>query len=543
MGTSQMQTEGSKAKRLLREAIAAITITLIGAAVLAPAFPFGRSLAGHRDALFSAVAVEHVRRSLVGDVQLLSSPLGWPVPDRLALTDWFGLQGLLSVPLRAMGIDAISGYTMLSVVGLGLSAWILYRMATALLDFGPEGAVVGLFVGFGSVSVAHLGHANLVTHWPGLLGLLLLGLGLHRRRVWMAAVGGGCVGLAVHGGFYVGAHLGVPIIVLLLTAAAFRASSWKTICAGFAGWAAGLMTALPVATVYARAAASWDAEISMSERVHTSLDPLRLILPDGRLWLHGLLGADWPAGTLEPQTDGYAAFALAMLGGVVVLRKRSDLRWVWLAVLGTLCATWLLALGPEIRIGGVSLGSGPALLVEPLAGRMRAPARWLVISQMCLGLFGAAGWKRIWDLGRPGRLAAVLIVPVVLMEKARPEIVPADTFEVPTVYEHVLRGDGPIVDLVGRRCSCYDGARVTAVATHQRPVVGGRFARPSRELDSVNELAGRWPGASAVAYFDALGVDLVIDHRGKRPTPDGWVCDEVDDEHRVCTRSAVSPSW
>ncbi|MBM4391120.1 MAG: hypothetical protein FJ090_08365, partial [Deltaproteobacteria bacterium] len=176
---------------------------------------------------------------------------------------------------------------------------------------------------------------------------------------------------------------------------------------------------------------------------------------------------------------------------------------------------------------------GPAALLESLLPTgLRSPARWAAVAHagLALGAAGAlsrlGGWRR-W-------VACVLALALVYAETPRPRTRAVPTWPAELRAALDAAPPGPLLDRAGKD-ACGHARYAVAVET-RRPLLGGNYARFSSVLQGVNQRLGFWPTQETVAYLQALGGAVVVEHPPLRPMPPWVACQEVA-RHRVCVVS------
>lgn len=499
---------------------------LVAALVVAPALDPGAAFL-QRDAGFSAVVVQHLQDALLGRVDWREAPLGYPIPHGTARADWMLGAAVVGLPLRVL--DPSRMYVLVAALGVGSTAVAAGWTARRLLGGGPHTWVAALVGGAGPVQVGHLGHANLVFHAPAVLAF---GLALTRSPV----AAGLAAGLGVHFGLYAGLHALLALVVGLAAAADARAALRGLAAAGLV-----LLTALPVAGLYREAEARWGAHLDPTEVREGSTTLADLVAPTPTAPLHAALGLvpDRPATTarvdappLEPANAGYLVGALAVLGAWRLRRAREGR-----AAIGLVVAATALAFGPwiDLGIGGVY---GPHAL---LGDHLRAPARWMAVAHLGVGLLAAAALAP-WARTRLGVAGIGGVCVVGLLELPRPDLGRLAALEPPAEVSRLLAGveavPGPLLERFATGCDCAGSVRLRAALFHRRPVVGGEYARAFDALGRVNRLAAGWPRPETLALVRGAGVRVVLEHPPLRaPGPAGWDC-TIDGQHRLCVDPA-----
>lgn len=490
----------------LREALSLAALT---GATLWAARPWSLSgdwLFPQRDAAFTAVVLDHLQRALLGQADWRAAPIGWPYPRGTAMSDWLLGEALLSLPLRWV-VDPLRIYGLACLLGLGLTAWAVHHLSAAISGRGPHTVVAGIGAGLGAVQLSHAHHLNLVHHAALPWAVLALGAGLALDRRGLAFAGGLLTACAAHFGLYMGLHAAFAALVLAGALAFERRGAAWTWAAAAAGAALGGLSLAPILALYRRAASELDVVIGSDEVASGAWDALDLWGPASRLDL-----------TWSPAP---ALLVIGLAGAAVALRsaeRRPRLIAIALAGLGGA----LLAMGDAPVLGGHALGiPGPHALLSAISGgQLRAPGRWLFLTELSLALLGAHALMRAtgrWP--RAGRIATIAAA-ISLLAGAPPTLaVPRAEAEPDPIYAWVAQHPRPgaLLELFPERVGAGDTPRLLGVLLHHRPIVGGNFARGSELRLAYNRLALRWPDPAADALLRASGVGLVLIHPDARP--------------------------
>jgi hypothetical protein len=220
--------------------------------------------------------------------------------------------------------------------------------------------------------------------------------------------------------------------------------------------------------------------------------------------------------------------------------------WGWAVALGLGVLTAALALGPELvwREEGLGL-PGPYALVRMLPGvdGLRAPARWLALTVVPVGLLAALGLREL-TAGRSrwvGLGATALVIACALGETPTAPTRPAAAIGLHPAYAllDTVRGSSPLFDeaaVAGDEPTCRRRHALRAAMLHGRPLVGGHYARQHDAGDVVDALVSAWPAPEAAAFLEGNGVSLVLEHPPLgEATPAGWSCRALQG-HRLCSR-------
>jgi hypothetical protein len=545
LASAPPETGSSESLRAARAELLALSVLL--AALLAATWPWSVSSdLGflQRDAWFNLVGIAHLQDWILGKAGW-NGPLGWPIEGANAQCDWMLGQAVMGMPL--LWLDPGRAGVFLTLAGYGLTAWACHRLASALLGPGPHTWVAGVAGGLHPIQLDHAQHVNLVHHEPMVLGALLAGAGLVRRRPWLAAGGGLSAALGFHFGAYMGLHAGFVLGVVALCAAIGRKGDLRSWLGLGAGVALGLATVAPIATFYADFARLHGVGFPMEELYGESWDPATAFS------LAGLSRTQGPGhGSESPSGPGLLVCALAIAGVAGAIRAswakgtRRGFGWAWVALALVALVSASLAVGPVGTWNGRPLGiPGPYKYLLSLPGfdGFRAPSRWLGVSFTCLGLGAAAGFR---FLAAPLRFGAVRSAAALIVVAAIVHVLPVadvgrlDTLDPPPVYAALAGApSGPVYEHFGMHssCSCSGATRLRAWFDHRRPLAGGRFARYLPELEDFNRIARSWPNPKSVVFLRQNGIHVVIDHPPLiASVPEGATCTDVGD-HRICVLS------
>ncbi len=496
----------------------------------------------HRDAGFTLLVLDHLQDAWISRGGWQDAPLGWPFPGGTAQADWIGGPALIGLLGRPFGVGPESTYLGLVLAGLLGSGLAAHCLARALIGPGPHTVLAAILVGMGPIAMAHAHHLNLVHHWPGLIGALLLAAGLERGRHGWMALGMFALGASAHFGLYMGLQSLVLGLAVLLAWGPQWIRSPRAVGAMATGGTAALVTCLPVVLLHAGIQSTQAPEILTGDLAAESWDPIAIFgaNPTAPLheWLATLLGHPLSPRPEDPANPGWAVLLLAPLG--VTRALRSPQRRGWLAVMLATGAGAALAMGPTPVVGGFELGlPGPHRLLEALtAGTARAPSRWLWLVHSGLGLFAAFGLAWIGNhlpaAARLPVLVAVLLTATGELPRAQP--MARNELPVPKIYQHLVDSPvpGPVYEVLTRGSVEAKATRLRAALRHGRPIVGGFYGRYSKAREALQHVLAGWPEPSAVEVLVALEVPFVLEYPplGRPPPPD-LDC-VVEDGYRLC---------
>jgi hypothetical protein len=441
----------------------------------------------------------------------VDGPAARPMARSIAQNDWVLGEGLLLRSFEWLG--PWNAHDAVTALGLLLTTIACQRLAAAALGEGPHTWIAAWIGGLNPTQTSHAVHANLVHHEWMVLGALLVAAGGVRGRPWLAFAGGLVAAGSFHFGLYVGIHSVLAFSLALLLCGR------KTALAALGGALTMGLTVAPVLLTYHDAGQDWGAHVTLDERVRESWRFSNVLQAQPTALLHR-----WIATSKDISTNpGYVALAMGVFG-LFRARGRAGVA----VVLGVIVAS-LLALGPRVEIGSVRLPGLDTLL--PL-GETREPSRWLAVAFVGWGLLAA------WGVATRHRIAALLALPIGLELAV---IRTADSsLELPAIYAQIPKGDTVLYDaaLVQQRsCGCGTIHALAGAWEHGHPLLGGVFARPTREGRELTRTAARWPESIADALFARADVRIAIEHPPLAPRERGECV--LIEEHRMCTL----PEW
>ena len=498
------------------------------------------------DAMFTALAAEHLQGVLLHGGDWTRGPFAWPIDGSVSQVDWLLGPALLGLPARLLGVAAIDSANVVVALGLLLTTLAWWAVARLLLGRGPHTWLAALAGGLHPLALTQAPYLNLVHRELVVLGPLLLGLGLHRRAPAIAFGGGALAALAGWFGFYQGAQALVVTAIVLGAAGLARVGDRRAWLAASVGLGIGALTMLPVAVVYQQTATLQGVSPDLRSLAGEAWDLSHPLL----LGRGSTPAATAPLGQGSGSAIALAAPWLLVLAGVGLRYLPGQRpRWAWLAILLTgLVGAWL-ALGPT--------PSGPLappplyrlLMGVPGLSNLRAPSRWLVLPLGAIALLAALGARELVGLltRRWPRAGVVALLPPLLFCLGLRSL-PGEPRAIVTpdpVYV-ALEGlpPGALVEVTNRgasmACSCTLGQRFHAAMLHRRPLVGGVYARRLQSLVELDRALQGWPSPEVVALMRRIGATVVIEHSlGPAPDPSVARCTQ-DERHRVC--ALVAPT-
>lgn len=465
-------------------------------------------------------------------------PQGWHLASG-AQPPWYLL--LLS-PLTAVAgpVIALNVATLAAFVLAGLG---VYRLAARLTGRRAAGLLAGCVYSVAPMLTLRLGgHLNIVIAAAFLpfAADALHGLMTRPERAGRAAVVAGVLWAAsILGHWYFLFVTSLPLVALALATPSPR--PWRVRLGRLL--AAGAV-ALVVIAPFARL--TWQArrimlpgggEYSLADTAYQGISPDYLFSPNplSVLWRERAAGLFPIGGEWDVVAVGYAAVVLAALGllrapwrqsrpfvvmGLVslVLGLGPALRWRGRPValnLPSWLARPLAALAPEL-----SAAAGPVAVVLPglllyrwlpLYSSLRVWARFHVPLMVAVAVLAGLGGAWLLGRGRGGRLLALALGVVVVLEGL---VVPYRDFTPVAVNQRAvdewLAGLPAGTALIEYPRPWVDKLAMYAQSRHGLAVVNGYMSFQPTFLAEVDNQLGEWPSAESLPVLRQWGVDYVV---------------------------------
>ena len=343
----------------------------------------GTHTISHIDPPFSAWRLWWVSHYLTHGGSLFDTNIFFPARRTLAYSDAMLLQGALAVPLRAIGLNPVAVSNLLTLGAMaacGAAAWLLAKRLTGHMG----GALLaGIVFAFAPARLDHIAHMEL--QWAFWMPLAFWAW--HRTLDEGAFLDGLLVALfmlaQLLSSIYFGIFLGMTLAVLAaltVIARRFRIPGPALVGLGVGAVLLGL-----VASEYSRPYTAVEKQVGQRdraeiERYSAKFSSFTSTRPDN--WLYGNATGTWDEEEkhlhpgVTPVVVGAAALAPPLAPGALVYAA-------------TLAFSTDAAMGLNGRLY-------PLLrrIVSPLRG-LRAPARFGVLVQLCLGVLAAIGLARL----------------------------------------------------------------------------------------------------------------------------------------------------
>lgn len=498
-------------------------LALFAVAAVAHTWPLATGLStwsrmDNADTALNAWILSWVAHQLaVAPLHLFDANIFYPEPRTLAFSEHMVVQGVMGVPLFALGLSAVTVYNVVMLAGFTLSGFAMAVVVEGWTGSVGAGVVAGLAYAFNAHIFVRMGHLQAM-HVEFLPVALMALLNLMERPAWRWAwlLAAACALQALTSNYLL-----VMTIVAMAAAAVAMPSAWlgpgaarRWQMVAVAAVACGLVL-LPFLLPYYHAkvsqglvrtyddvamySAQWRDYVTTAGTLHYGLWSRSLVL-DGR----------------SPLFAGVTVFALA----AYALAARETWREARFRA--------MVAVG----LAGVALSFGPSApgyhwlydhvtILQGIRAVVRMGWLWLLALAVLAGV-GVRRLERRW----PAHATAIAITAAlfVSVEATRAPMAFTRFAGIPAIYGHVatLPDSAVLVEVPfppGHAVQA-NGPYVLASSTHFRPMMNGYsgFTPGSYYLHAA--VAARLPAASAVQELGYLGATHLVVHGGGGVTPE-----------------------
>ena len=335
-------------------------------------------------------------------------PIFFPMRGALALSEHLAGIGLFSTPVQWLGGSAVLAYNIALLLSYALSGLFAYLLVLRLTGSPLAGLCGGMAFAFAPYRAGQLAHLQVLTsQW---LPLQLLGLhayaGTGRRR-WLVVFGAAWLIQGLSNGYYL---LFTPVLIALWLAWFIDwRRCWRRGAAIIGVWIGCSLPMVPALLAYSAVHRSLGLTRTRGEIEVFSAHPWSFLNPPHLL-------AFWPPRAVPTEEDylfpGVTAVALllaaAAIGGWHLSRKGASHlfeRTLLFYVLATVVIA-VLTFGPGAPdAGGIAwLRPYRWLMLLPGFDSLRVPARFAMLSTLCLSVAGGIAFARLEPARRTSRV-------------------------------------------------------------------------------------------------------------------------------------------
>jgi hypothetical protein len=491
------------------------------------------------DSAFFAWEMAWERQAILhAPASLPHAPIFHPLRYTLGMDEPILGTTLLAVPFWPFTSDAVWIYGVVRLLTFVLSGFTAYLLARELGCREPAALLAGAAFAMSPIRTDQIAHlSTLGTQWLPLVLLFMVRYARHGR--WrdslLAAL------FFVLEAYACGYHGVIALAVLPFTALVLLWRRWPLFLKAVPAVAAAAAALLPLYALHRAALEPLGYQRGTYETsVYSAALESFLAVSSGNL-LYGELTGVFRTTQANNLFIGLVVPALVVAGAASCWRRRAWPSRETLALAALVLAASLLALGPEVRLMGESLGPGPFALARelPIFRMIRVPSRAGAFLALALALLAARGLGRL----NPRPLAMAGIAAAALAETwIAPIPMPAWSRVVdsrrppPPVYGWLARQpDRPVVlelpvqEISGivERPAHHESIYLVHQTHHWQPLVNGYAGIEPAPYVAVRTRARTFPSAEALDAFAAAGVRYVVLHRAGYG-PNKWARIERD---------------
>lgn len=460
------------------------------------------------DTALNAWIVSWVAHQLANaPLHLFDANIFFPEPRTLAFSEHMVVQGVLGVPLFALGLSAVTVYNLLVLLGFTLSGLAMAVVVERWTGSVRAGTVAGLAYAFNAHVFVRFGHLQAL-HVEFLPFALAALFDLMTRPRWQAAaaLATACALQALTSNYLL-----VMTAVAMIAAAAATPRAWVGPGTARRWWLTGAsavacaLVLLPFLLPYYHAKIEQGLTRSFDDVIMYSAQWRDYASTAGRL--HYAL---WSHAVIDGRTPLFPGLTVAALA-LYALASRDT--WRDLRLRG------MVAVG----VAGVALSFGAALPgyhwlfdhVTILQG-IRAVVRFGWLGLVALAVLAGAGLRRL-ETRWPARATALTVAAALLVSVEATRAPMAFTrFEgFSPIYRHVAALPNavllelPFPEPAGVQDN---GPYVLASTTHFQALLNGYSGFTPRSYYLYAGIARRLPSAAAVREFGILGATHIVVH-------------------------------
>jgi hypothetical protein len=459
------------------------------------------------DASLNTWAIAWVAHTLpFHPTHLFDANIFHPAPLTFAYSEPVIVQGLLALPILALGGSPVLAYNLVALVGFTLTAWATALLILRATDDGWAALIAGSLAAFNAHTLTRLPHLQAL-HLE-FLPLAIVAL----DRLALSARIGDAVLLAAAVGLQAMASIYALVFTAWTLAWAAVARGWtegtprwRTLCllALAAVLAAGLLA--PILYPYYLLSHETGLVRSASESRLFSSTWTDYLYTGARL--HFALWSQRFGSSADANFPGLTATLLAL---VALSGLRRD-RLVRMAA-AILASAVVLSVAP--RLPGFDWAHDHLPIVSAIRGYSRAGQFALVAIAILAGL-GVARLHRAWGARRGWTLAAAALAVLVNVEALRAPLLYVPFRGVPAIYDSLAEAPaGAVLELpiYGPGAEFMNAPYLVNATRHWRPIVNGYSGfMPPGYMDIYRGLR-RFPDAWSIGWLRANGVNRIVVH-------------------------------
>lgn len=491
------------------------------------------------DSAFFAWEMAWERHAILHDpARLPHAPIFHPLRHVLGMDEPILGTTLLLVPFWPFTADAVWLFGMARLLTFVLSAFTAYLLARELHCGEPASLLAGAAFALSPIRTDQIAHlSTLGTQWLPLVVLFMLRFFRHGRRrdSLLAAL------FFVLEAYACGYHGVIALAVLPLVALVLLWKRWALFVRALPAVAVAAAGLLPLYALHRAALDPLGYERGSYETTVYSAALESFLATSSGNAIYGEATAPFRTTQSNNLFPGLVLPALAAAGAFSCWRRREWPRRETIALVVLGLAAAVLALGPEVRLMGETLGPGPFALARelPIFRMIRVPSRAGAFLALALAMLAARGLGR----SNPRPLAMAGIAAAALAETwIAPIPMPAWSQVVdsrlppPPVYRWLAEQPGrpvvvelPLQEISGilERPAYHESIYLVRQTHHWKPLVNGYAGIEPAPYVAVRARARTFPSTAALDAFEQAGARYVVLHRAGYG-PNKWARIERD---------------
>lgn len=437
---------------------------------------------------------------------VFDAPIFHPEPRTLAYSEPLLVPGAMAIPLRAAGLDAVTTYNALVLLGFALSAWAMWRLVTNWTGDPVAGVVAGMAFAFNAHLLTRFAHLQALHAEFVPLVLLAIDQTARHRRWRDGALLGAAIALVGLVSIYQLAFVaGATVVGLLARRLDWRDAPGRTLRVTLMGVGLSALLLAPVLWQYLQVSRDTGVVRTLDETARYGATWRDYLASGGRLHL-----ALWSARFTSGATalfPGVAVLLLAFVGARSTRSDRGRMRMlVAIAALGL-----VLSLGPALPLYGW------LYQIVPLLQATRVASRWGVLVLTALAVLAGFGTAALRAQASPRwRLVLAWVLPLVVTAEAwRAPMAFTPTPPIPAVYQQIAALPHAVLleyPLYPGRAFNLNAPYLLAQTEHFHPIVNGYSGLSTAAYaQRVADLA-TFPEARAQARIRADGITHLVFH-------------------------------
>jgi hypothetical protein len=339
-------------------------------------------------------------------------PFFFPMRGALALSEHLAGLAPLSSPIQWLGGSPVLAYNISLLASYTLSGWFAFLLVTRLTGSRAAGLCAGVAFGFAPYRAGQLAHLQVLTsQWLALQLLAMHAYLEDGRRRWLLLSGAAWLIQGLSNGYYL---LFTPVLLgLWLVWFPQWRQHQRRVLTLIIGWGVASLPFVPILVRYREVHEALGLTRGVQEIVNFSARPSSFLNPPNLL-------AFWPPRSAASEEDylfpGLTVLVL-IVAGAIALAARTDWRTAIRRRSPFLFYTLAAVLMAVLTFGPGAPDSATRwlrpyfwLTFLPGVGSLRVPARFAMLSTLCMAIAAGIAVARLMPVARGARVAFIALV-------------------------------------------------------------------------------------------------------------------------------------